>query len=77
MNHPVAVCAQYGEILELGLGLSRLVERGAVVNFAVIAAMVPVHKSEVKTTDFAFEGLTSSAHRVDLPLPQASVALAN
>ena len=77
MDHSVAVSAQDREILQLCLRLSRLVQRGAMVDFAVIPAMVPVHNSEVKTTHLALEGLPTFMHRVDLSLSQTSVAFAD
>lgn len=75
MNHPVAVRAENRKILELGGRLPGFVQRRSVVNFAVVAAALPIHDFEVEPANLACDGLASLAHRIDLPLPQASVTL--
>ncbi|SCF80304.1 hypothetical protein GA0115258_112921 [Streptomyces sp. LamerLS-31b] len=73
--HPVAVSAQAGKIVKLGLPGPGDVQGRDVVHFDVALAELAVRMREVEVAHFAAEGAASAAHLLDLEFAQLGITL--
>jgi hypothetical protein len=75
MNHPVAVRAQQGQVMQPVQPRADRVEGHHMMALDITSAASPVHMLEVKAAHFTAKLFATGEDRGDLPLPQLGVAL--